>query len=108
MRYDTATSAPMLRICSANRGKANFCKDLKGIMPVNEWFNLTIKQAQNDEGKYIYSISMDGVMLHSLENTSPKTFNNVNALIGNKRSYPDRHDVVPLGRFRNYQFSTSA
>ena len=107
MRYDTATAAPMLHICSANRGKANFCKDLKGMMPVNEWFSLTIKQAQNDEGEYIYSISMDGVMLHSWVNTSPKTFNNVDALIGNKRSYPNRHDVVPLGRFRNYQFSTS-
>ena len=78
------------------------------MMPINEWFNLTIKQAQNDEGEYIYSISMDGVMLYSWVNTTPKTFNNVNALIGNKRSYPDRHDRVPAGRYRNYQFSTSA
>ena len=108
MRYDTDPSAPMLHICTANRNKANFCKDLKGMMPINTWFNLTIKQALNDEGEYIYSISMDGVMIRSWVNTHPGTFNNVDALIGNKRSYPDRHDVVPAGRYRNYQFSTSA
>ena len=108
MRYDEATSRTLINICTAAMSKGDWCWDTREDIPVNEWFNLTIKQALNDEGEYIYSISMDGVMIRSWVNTHPGTFNNVDALIGNKRSYPDRHDVVPAGRYRNYQFSTSA
>ena len=108
MRYDVNTSAALLHICTSNRGRGNFCYDIKEIVPINEWFNLTVKQAKNDEGEYRYSISMDGVELRSWENTNPLTFDNVDALIGNKRSYPSRFDRIPAGKYKNFQFTTSA
>ena len=108
MRNDEPTSRTLLHICSTINGKDNFCWDTREQIPFNEWFNLTIKQEKNDEDKYMYSISMNGVELRSWENTTPMTFENVDGIIANAYQ-PERDYKVPAGpsRYRNFKFTTS-
>lgn len=106
MRYDEATARTLINICTAALGKADHCWDTREDIPVNEWFNLNIKQEQNDEDEFIYSISMNGVELRSWTNPAPMTFENVSGRIANTISYPN--NKVPVGRYRNAQFTTSA
>ena len=106
MRYDEATSRTLINICTAAMSKGDWCWDTREDIPVNEWFNLNIKQEQNNQDEYIYSISMDGVELRSWTNPTPMTFENVSGRIANTISY--EHDKVPVGRYRNAQFTTSA
>ena len=109
MRYDEPTEQALVHVCTAARGQGNWCWDIKqdNAISFNEWFNLSLKQEQNDEGKFIYSISMNGEELRSWENTTPETFENVDGLLANTYG-PERNFIVPGGRFRNFQLSTSA
>merc|ERR1712031_63345 len=58
----------------SRKNNHNWCYDTKNPMPIGEWFNITLKQQQNDKGEYIYSISIDGVELRSIVNKTPMTF----------------------------------
>ena len=108
MRFDEATDATLLHVCAAALGKGHHCYDIKeGAVPIDEWFNLNIKQEQNDEDEFIYSISMDGAVLKSWKNDQPLTFENVNGFLANTIGYPERFDKVPVGRYRNFEFTTS-
>ena len=108
IRYDEPTQLPLVHVCTAARDKGNWCWDIKNenAISFNEWFNLTLKQAKNDEGKYIYSISMNGEELRSWENTTPETFENVDGLLGNTYE-PEFNYVIPVAQYRNFKFTTT-
>ena len=71
-----------LRVMSYVNGNHNYQVILSQIPKPNEWYQIWIEQKLVD-AKYIYTISVNGNEVHSIENTTPDTFNNVEAYVSN-------------------------
>nr|XP_047137903.1 uncharacterized protein LOC100212432 [Hydra vulgaris] len=64
-----------LAIASAISGNQNYYF-LTDPLNLNEWSNLRILQYRNN-GVYIFSVYINGKLIHSIENTKPQSFKNV-------------------------------
>ena len=62
-------------ISSAVSGTVNYYQKFE--YQLNQWYHYEIKQAENSNGQIIYSIKMDGVSVHEVENTLPTRFEEV-------------------------------
>ena len=69
-----------LHITSAVNGNRNYIFDTKD-MPVNQKIHIEIEQKYITDGKYQYSINIDGEQVHTVENTKPETFEKVKVYI---------------------------
>ena len=52
-------------------------------MTVNQWYSILMKSEKMANGNYMYSILVDGQIIHQVENTTPEVFHNVKAYVSN-------------------------
>lgn len=59
------------------RSFVNGQKNVETSVATNEWSNIEFSQWQNDLGKYVYSITVNGNVVHSVMTDSPQVLNDV-------------------------------
>ena len=55
---------------------------------VGQKYNIIIQQYQNENGKVMYEIIIDGLLMYSIENQQPKDFDNVKVYVSDPWTYP--------------------
>ena len=65
------------------------------------WRSLKIANRVNECGSFIYSVSVDGTQVYSVENKTPEVWQNVNAYIANSHLH---HGVT--GSYKNLRFES--
>ena len=81
-------STGRLRIQTSLNGNADYTYETTTRLPVDQWSYVEISQMPAD-GKFSYSIKINGVQVHSIENTDPLVFPGViNVYAGNDQSEP--------------------
>ena len=72
----TRPGSHAISVMSYINGDANYVITLSPHPKLYEWYKILVEQ-QLVEGKYIFSISVNDNEYHSVENTTPQTFYNV-------------------------------
>ena len=73
------TNSRALHICSGVDTNSNYCYNSKLVVK-NQWHSLTVEQKLVNS-KYIYSVYVNGKLLHTKENTNPRIYQNVKLYI---------------------------
>ena len=76
------SSNPGLNVHSAISGDEN--KHFSSPSPtIGLYTTIEIRQEMNEEGEMIFTVVIDGVEVHQMENTDPRVFENVAVFVGN-------------------------
>jgi len=77
-------NSTVLHICASIKANRNYCFNTPPLVQ-NQWSNVIISQRLGENGIYEYSIMLDGIVLHNVTNSRPRTFQNAKLYISNPR-----------------------
>ena len=87
---------------SAVNGNAMYSYETGSSYSTGQWVSIEVSQLQNNLGDYTYSITINGVVVHTVVNTQPQQFSNVKIYSGN-----DVDEPAPCW-IRDVQYTTMA
>ena len=70
----------------SSNGKYSFETDIS--LPMSQWTTVEVSQMPDQNGDFVYSILINGNVVHSTINTDTQNFNNVNVYGGNDETEP--------------------
>ena len=78
----TSPGQNQLHFASYVNGDHNY--QVKGPdMLVDQWYSVLVKSEKMANGNYMYSVTVDGQVIHQVENTTPQAFENVRTYVSN-------------------------
>ena len=78
-----ANNVNQLYLCSAVSGNKDHCKvGADTAVQKGVWSTVTIKQRKDGQGRYVYTININGKVAHSVINTDARLFKNVKVYVG--------------------------
>ncbi|XP_066923942.1 uncharacterized protein [Clytia hemisphaerica] len=66
-----------IRVCSSIDGSYDHCYTSAADLPKNKYTHINIKQEENTQGIYFYTIKIDGDEKYRIQNNQPRTFRDV-------------------------------
>jgi len=78
--WASGNSQSKLHICSAVNGQGNACYN-SNFYQVGQWINIKVTQKLMYGGTYKYWIELDGVEVHTWDNSQPRDWTNVNVYL---------------------------